>query len=294
MAANNGNALDVSQLRCTFSIVKSMDTEPNQSQVSIYNLAATTENTMVQSNHRIFVEAGYEGDQYGLIYTGRVIQPLRSKEDGTTYKLTLISLDGDQFANQTFVNTSLARGQDAASIIKACIAESGNAIDRGAISEGLTTAKLSRGKVMFGQPQDYLRQLAKSQNTILYLNDNQVNFVKASDLPAGQVIELNPGSGLIGEVTQNEDGISAKSLLNPRININTLVHVSNQFITGAQVQTGKEAKQAIPLPGGGVYKVVKLTHTGDTRGDDWYTEIECVAQPGYIPSMSAGAENYVF
>ena len=293
VAANDGNALDVSQLRCVFKINKSMDADPNYSEVAIFNLATGAENTMVKSGHRVFVEAGYEGDQYGLIFQGNVVQPVRSKEGGTTYKLTLYSLDGDGFANNSFVSTSLARGQDAQAILGVCLSEAGDTIERGIISEGLSSAKLSRGKVFFGQPQDYLRQLAKSQNTVLFLNDGQVNFVKATDLPPGEVIELNPSSGLVGEVTQNEDGILVKSLLNPRININTLIHISGEYVNDFQVQKG-QAVNTQRLPGGGVYKVIKLTHTGDTRGNDWYTDMECIAQPGYAPSLIAGGENYIF
>ena len=291
VAADDGNALDVSQLRCSFRITKAMDAEPNYSETSIFNLAIGTENALVQSGQRIFIEAGYEGDQYGLIYKGRVIQPIRSKEEGTTYRLTLISLDGDDFANNAFVSTCLTRGQNAQSVLGACIADAGSVIERGAISEGLSGVKLSRGKVMFGQPQEYLRQLAKSQNAIYYLNDGQVNFIKAADLPPGEIMELNPGSGLIGEVTQNEDGVTVRSLLNPRINLNTLIHVGGEYVTSARVQKDKQAQA---LPGGGVYKVIKLTHTGDTRGNDWYTEMECLAQPGYVPSMHTGGDNYVF
>jgi hypothetical protein len=144
---------------------------------------------------------------------------------------------------------------------------------------------------LFGQPQDYLRQLAKSQNAIYYVNDGQVNFIKATDPPSGEIVELNPSSGLVGEVTQNEDGIAAKCLLNPRININSRVHIDQSYITRSPAQAGASQR---PLAGAGVYRVIKLTHSGDTRGTDWYTSLECVAQPGYAPSMVESGDNYVF
>ena len=39
---NSGNGLDVSQLRCTFNVEKSMTETPNYSEVTLYNLSAQT------------------------------------------------------------------------------------------------------------------------------------------------------------------------------------------------------------------------------------------------------------
>ena len=33
----------------------------------------------------------------------------------------------------------------------------------------------------------------------------------------------------------------------------------------------------------GIYKVAKLTHRGDTRGNEWYTEITGIITQGMIP-----------
>ena len=58
---DKGNGFDVSQLRCTFSIVKTILMEPNTSEIIIYNLNAQTENNIELYGTRVTVEAGYEG-----------------------------------------------------------------------------------------------------------------------------------------------------------------------------------------------------------------------------------------
>lgn len=279
---NNDVALDVSKLRCTFRITKTLALETNYCEVSIYNLNANTENSIIAEGNRIILEAGYEGEQYGLIFDGDVLQPIREKEDGVTYKLTLISLDGDRFLNAGIVNFTLARGQTARNIVEECTARAENPSELGSISESLSGAKLTRGKVFFGLAKDYLRQLAQSENSTFYVNDNKVNIIRASDLPEGEIIDLSPQSGLIGTPTQTEYGVAAKCLLNPRINLNTLVHIDNSLVRERQQQIGQIVRN---LDGDGIYRVIKITHSGDTRGDEWYTEIETVTQAGFLPNM---------
>jgi len=90
-------ALDVSQLRVTFNSVKTMQLEPQFSEIVIYNLSPQSENTIIEEGFRVTIEAGYEGSQYGLVFDGDVVQAIRNKEDGTTYMLTLVAADADRW-----------------------------------------------------------------------------------------------------------------------------------------------------------------------------------------------------
>lgn len=281
---NDGTALDVSELKCSFKIVKTIAMEPNYSEISIYNLSAETENSIIREGNRVVVEAGYEGSQYGLIFDGTILQPIREKEDGVTFKLTLIGLDGDRFLNFGIGSFSLARGITPQRIVEACASQASNPIEIGSISEGLRNQQLTRGKVVFGLAGDYLRQLAQSENATFYVNDNKVNIIKASDVDLDGMIELSPSSGLVGVPSQNEYGVTAKCLLNPRINLNTMVHIDNQLVRTMQQNIGQPVRG---LDNDGIYRVIKITHSGDTRDNEWYTEIETVTQNGYLPSMIA-------
>lgn len=280
VGVGDNKALDVSQLRCTFRIEKSMTEEPNLSDVTIYNLSAETENSIIVSGNDIVVEAGYEGEQYGMIFTGNVVQPIRSKEDGVTYVLQLISQDGDKFLNGGIISTSFRKGQTQRTVANELTNKASNPAQTGAISSDLDNVKLARGKVVFGLSRDYLRQISKSQDAVFYVNDGVVNIVKATDLPPGEIFSLGPDSGLIGTPEQTENGIKGKCLLNPRINLNSLIHIDNSLVRMQKAQAGQTARQ---LDSDGVYRVIKLIHTGDTRGDDWYTEFEAIAQAGSVP-----------
>ncbi|MFC3768355.1 phage protein [Paenibacillus sp. GCM10012303] len=282
----NGAALDVSQLRCTFKIQKTILQQPNYSEIAIYNLSPDTENSLIREGNRIIIEAGYEGEQYGLIFDGDVIQPIRDKEDGVTYRLTLYALDGDRFSTQGFVGFSMVKGQTSRSVVENIVSQAQIPSQLGSISDGFTNSELTRGKVVFGLAKDYLRQLAQTQEASFYVEDGKVNIVRATDLPEGEIFDLSPASGLIGVPAQSEHGVTFKCLLNPRIKINSLVHIDNTLIREQVYQQGQVVRG---LDNDGVYRVIGITYKGDTRGDDWECECQCVSQAGLMPSMMSTA-----
>lgn len=289
----SGVALDVSQLRCTFKVYKTILMQPNLSEVTIYNLNANTENAIISEGNEIIIEAGYEGNsQYGIIFRGQIIQPIRDKEDGHTYKLTLTSLDGDAFMNWGVMNVTYTKGQTKRAIVEDIVNKASNPAKFGSISENFDTQQLTRGKVVFGLARDYLRQIAQSQQASFYVEDGKVNIVKADDMPSDEAIELNAKSGLVGSPAQSEYGITFKCLLNPRIKLGTFVHIDNRLIKETQItpvliQPNQKANAQIirVLDGDGLYKVISINHIGDTRGDDFYTECVTISQRGLVPDL---------
>jgi len=277
-------ALDVSQLRVTFNCAKTMQLEPQFSEIVIYNLSPKSENLIIQEGFRITVEAGYEGSQYGLIFDGTVVQPIRNKEDGTTYTLTLVAADADRWMSYSISNFSMVRGQNSRNVVDGLASKATIPSELGNISDSLSTSKLTRGKVIFGLTRDYIRQIALSENATSYIEGGKINIVKADDIPEGEILDISSESGLIGVPTQSDYGVTIRCLLNPRIKCNMLVHVDNSLVRAQQFEQGQ---QVYALDQDGIYKVIQITIIGDTRGNDWYTEIETVTQAGKLPAMIA-------
>lgn len=230
-----GNGIDVSQLRCTFNIVKTIQMQPNTSEITIYNLNAQTENSIMLYGSRVTVEAGYEGSQFGLIFDGDILQTIREKEDSTTYKLTILALDSDRAINFEIANYSIVRGQTARSIVNNMLSKAQYPVFLGSISDKLDSTALTRGKVMFGKTSDYLRQIAKTYSLQYYMDDGKLNLINMEDLPEGEAFELSPESGLIGTPQQTDYGISGQCLLNPQIKLNTLIHIDNSLVRAKQI-----------------------------------------------------------
>lgn len=251
----DNKAFDVSELRCSFEIVKSGYLEANQSTITIYNLNPNDENKLIKSGQRIIIEAGYNGDQYGKIFEGNVIQPLRSKENGVDYKLTLVSMDSDRYITYGLIGVSLTAQETARSAVDACVNRAGeiNGNNFGMQIGILADQRIDypRGKVMFGAPTQFLSQIAKSMNASYYNDDGTVNIVSPKELADDEILDLSPDTGLIGTPVQNEYGISCRCLLNPRMKINSLFRIDNSRITNMKYSQGNPIR---PLDSSGIYR----------------------------------------
>lgn len=283
-------ALDVSELHCKFRIEKIANQKPNLSECIIYNLSAESEKKIIEEGFRLVIEAGYEStfavkteakekqeeqkqySQYGKIFDGYIVQAIRDKEDGVTYSLTLMAADGDSYYTKEFFVAALPPSSDPRSIIEAITAgtESKTEIDR--ISEDISTQKLARPKIIFGEPKKYIEQIASDNNATTWIDNGKLNVVKFTDpLPKEMVVVVTPETGLIGTPSQTIDGVQFRHLMHPSIVLFGLVKIDNSIIRLNKAQYGQKTTQ---LDKDGEYTVARLTYIGDTRGNDWYVDVQ--------------------
>lgn len=293
VAKGDNTALDVSNLHCTFKIEKVCMQIANYAEIVIYNLSAGTEAEIIKEGDRVVVEAGYQGyitvnpdgtqkevpttKQYGKIFDGLIIQAIRDKEDNVNYKLTLVCMDGDDFLANNIIKMSIASGQNQRQQVEHIVSNATTPSEIGKISPDLNTQNLPRGKVFFGTPKQYLKNIANDNNAQFWVDDGQVYIAKPNDIPDGEALVLTPQTGLIGVPQQTQDGASFKCLLNPAIRLKSMVKIQNSMIRQIKQTIGQ-----LPtiLDKDGEYQVYKITITGDTRGTDWYTECEGVGRTG--------------
>lgn len=278
--------IDLSNLRCQFYCEKSTTDTPNYSQITVYNPSQATISA-VKAGDTVVLEAGYENGNYGMIFTGQIVQPMTNKEGGTDVALTLIVQDGDVYLNSTFTVKTVGKASTQADIVKACMS---NDISSGIINKKLSSAKLPRGRVLFGKSADYLRKIARGNQSQMYVEDGIIHIVAASDYDSKTAVELNPQTGLIGMPSQTDDGVSGQCLINPSIKLNTLIYINQRLITQQQVAEGETSYNKINADG--VYRIVKLVYEGDTHGDTWYCTFDAISQTGTKPTgLKSGETN---
>ena len=118
------------------------------------------------------------------------------------------------------------------------------------------------------------------------MENGTINLVSLSDYPEDEIINLDSTSGLIGSPQQTEDGVTFKCLLNPRIKINSTVHIDPTLIIERQYSDGSE--QGRILDQDGTYRIISLNIQGDTRGNDWYINCTSVSRSaGELPQLLA-------
>lgn len=278
VATAGGSGLDLSGLHIKFSIKKADAQTPNTAEIRVYNVAETTVARIRKEFSRVVLQAGYEAN-LGVIFDGNIKQARFGRENGTDTYIDIAAGDGDDAYNYAVVNTTLAAGASQRDQINAAASPmSERGVKPGYIGETGET-KLARGKVMYGMARDYMRQSAEASDTTWSIQDGKLQFVPNTGVLPNQAVVLNSKTGLVGQPEQTNDGIKARCLLNPMLKIGGKVQINEKDVAQAKLaDTSKDAQANKPadIAADGFYRLLVVEHSGDTRGNDWYSDLICL------------------
>lgn len=300
--------LDVSDLHVTFEVKQNALGQPAIAHVCVHNLNATAEGIILERGHALMIEAGY-APQYGVIFEGDIIQVFRNKENGVDYKLEMIAATAADFLGINYCRTSLAAGSTPRQIVETVASQSLAPIEVENISDNIVDTPLPRGKVIFGYPGDVLNDIAKGNDGFYQVTVNgKLEFRKYTDpIPEDKCLELTPWTGLVGTPEYTDEGINIKMLLNPNVQIHTLIKINNEWIQRKAIDLGnvtnpnlngggsKVADQNLVFDQDGEYEVYSLTHSGDTHSEEWFTSVVGIGRNGRtgLPIMVESAAQTV-
>lgn len=279
-----GAGLDLSQLHLKFSIHQWDLQTPNTATVRVYNLAEATAQQIQKEFTAVNLQVGYEGSGLGLLFAGTIVQIRRGRENATDTYVDIVAADGDEATNFAIVNTAIAAGSTFRDRINALTAAMG--LPQGHIAD-LPAATLPRGRTYYGMARDHLREASLGTDTKWSVQDAQIQLVPLGGFLPGEAVVLNSATGMIGLPEQAIDGIHVRCLINPKIKVGGRVQIDNKSVQQARLNLGVEgsAQNAfIPsIADDGFYRVVVAEHEGDTRGNDWYSNLICIAMNEAIP-----------
>ena len=278
VAGASGSGLDLSGLHVQFTVKKTDAQTPNTAQIRIFNIAPNTIAQIQREFTRVILQAGYESN-YGVIFDGNIKQVRSGKQNGVDTFLDIAAGDGDDAYNFAVVSTTLAAGATQADQINAAAQPmSERNIKPGYIGDTGNT-KLSRGKVMHGMSRDYLRQSAEVSDSSWSVQDGRLQVLPLTAVLPNQAVVLNSKTGLIGTPEQTNDGITAVALLNPLLKIGGKVKIDEASVQRALVPESRpddSANKPASLASDGFYRLLAVQIKGDTRGNDWYSELTCL------------------
>ena len=282
----SGNGLDLSALHIKFNVWSATTQSPKHAMIRIYNVADATAVALQQEFTQVFLQAGYDGS-YGQIFSGAIKQARKGRENATDTFVDIVAADSDQAYNWAVVNKTLAAGWSLTNYHLALM----QSMATYGVTAGYTTqfssVKLPRGKVIYGPARDHMRLLSQSAGAQWTIIDGKLQLVRVNDYIPGQTIVLTSATGMIGMPVQTVDGIVVKSLLNPNIVPGRQIQLDNASIQGAQISVDYTAVNYFPsTDADGFYKVYAVHQNGDTRGQDFYTDLICTAVNGTQPLSS--------
>jgi hypothetical protein len=291
--------MDLSQLRFRFEVRASDAETPNTATIRVYNASDNTAQTILAEYDTVTLQAGYENGNFGIIFQGDIKQFRTGRERNVDSYLDILAADGDEAYNFGVVNQSLAAGFTAPDELSTYAAALGIPVDINA--EGFLTAggivPSPRGKVMWGMARAHMRTLASKFDCRWSIQNGQVTLIPNTGYLPGKAVQINSASGMLGTPEQTDNGISIRCYLNPLIKIGQAVQINNKDINQTVVKQQffpSYTSQYYPatVTNDGFYRVLVAEHAGDTRGNDWYTELTCldidISSPAATSVLSHG------
>lgn len=275
-------AYDFSEHHIRFHITQKMNTIDTTSSIYIMNpnpkLAAEYEKSAY--GQKIILLIGY-GEELQTLFKGTVRQVIYARESPTDTYLCFKAGGIDKAKNYSFINKSIAAGSTQKEQRDVLLEEfKQNGAEAGYLDEP-EQFEMPRGKVYFGMTNDYMRQFGATNNlNIAYNNDQVFMTAKIPEWDKKKALIINANTGMVGLPQQSANGIYVTCLLNPNIITgHTIIKLNNESIVMPEYDLtyGKEEenswKTKAMQSGDGLYCVVSSEHSGDTRGNEWYTSV---------------------
>lgn len=313
------NAWEPDALRMTFAVETVFASSPWwHADISIYNLDSPDAQNILFGATWVILKAGFQTgpNLYSTIWSGPVLQTLFTRENVVDQKITFHCLAGPLVADQ-IVNFAIGPFASQAQLVARMAAEidlpdisTANGTLGQQASVALSAKRYPRGNTVFGTAAKLMNQIA-ADNFLQFFQDGKQAYISevgstktepdliySPPFPpnyTGQMLSLPAGTtqSIIGTPIQTQYGCTFTVLLDPRLKIQLpplLVELKRTQII-QMTRPDPSANSALPTPLSNDLKffVAKVRHIGDTRGNDWQTEVT-----GFSTTYSDNLLNGIF
>jgi hypothetical protein len=304
---------DPEALRVTFDVLQSTLPSPFwYADISVYNLNDPEMQNLLFNAAWITLEAGYQTgpSKSSIIWDGPVLQVIFDRENVVDLVMRFNCLAGPWLIEEQFVNLAMGPMSSQLQIVSKMIEQTnGNLSEQvSQKAQGMLGAKqYPRGKTVFGKVSKYIAQMSDDNFLNTWISSGNQQYMSelynpaisldpdltyAPPFPPG----TNPGSSsanvtrsIIGVPKQSSFGCIFTVLLDPRLKVQLpplLVKLDQTVIQQLKIQYGQVLT---PLDQSGLFVAAQIRHYGDTRGNDWHTEVT-----GYTRGYAQGLLDGVF
>ncbi len=297
--SKNRMAVDFSQFRVVFSVTNTLSGAPPTADIRIYNVSDDTVSRIKQEGQKVILQAGYE-ENNATIFQGDLVQRYKGTvtagEDlRLNSVLQIVARTNDKAHTYGMINTCLPAGANAGHLAKSIMDEYAKYGLKPGVLPDLPPARLTRGKVYYRPLKKALDDFCRTYGLQSCYYGDELGVVPVDKTFNEKPIVLNGKTGLIGTPVMSISGLKVKTLMRPEIKLNSTLQIANgdilyddtnkpQASSGTQEKKDTDKKDSGQQQAGknaadvnGLYKIVSITHKGDTRGNDWYMEMVCTA-----------------
>jgi hypothetical protein len=260
------DGLEVIGLRTQFKVEKGDGKEPNKCEVNVTNLAESTRSQMAKKHAKLVLQAGYD-TTIATIFSGdtRSIDHVKSGADWVTKAQ---AGDGERAYLFARANESFRAGTRVGDVIlhltRALGINPGNALEKASrLPSALQVYR--NGYVVNGKASAELDKVLHAAGLRWSIQDGALQILGDGESNKQQVIFLSPDSGLIDSPAHSAPD-KKKPGASTRLKVKAFLQPTLR--PGGRVAIDSRGTK-------GQFRIHKVTHTGDTSGGDWYTELEC-------------------
>lgn len=267
--------ITIENAKIQFEIIKSKNAKENTAKLEIYNLAPVTRKLITEQEALVRIFAGYSQNK-GLIEIGQGdISKIKHNRDKTEVVTEIYMAEGLRIIrdNPISIGFSSKSKLKLADVLDTLRTKSNNKYSFRLIDVD-DSKTIDNGYSDLGSLDQILNNLAiqfgfgwSVQNGIITIKGTKKSL-------SSEIMLLTPKNGLIlhpesvkqvsrrlekSSITKQERKInSVQALLQPHLQVNDIIAIQSQDLNGK-------------------YEIQKITHKGDTRGNDWYSDMEVIS-----------------
>jgi hypothetical protein len=258
------NAVIVEDLRVQFQIEKSLGKEPNTCSVTIHNLAERTRAETIQKPLHVRLDAGY-GEDPKRLFAGDLIWG-HSRKPELNWLTTMQLGDGARAYKHARARRSFKAGTSVNTVLKDLAGTMGLKVPTNVAGAKEFAKQFTTGVSIEGPSRLELDRLVKVSGMGYSIQDGTLQILRDGEFAFVEAIPVSEDTGMIGtpefgapKDRKSKPVLTVRMLLEPRLRPGGAIELKARDIKG-------------------LFGIKRVTHTGDSRGRDWYSTVEAVAR----------------
>lgn len=265
----NENQIVIEDCKIRFEIIKSCKPQENNGRIEIHNLSLATRKLITASNSLVKLFAGYANNK-GLIEVGQGDISSVSNNRSKTETVTQIYInEGQERIKVNSVSLGFKGTVHLTEILNDFSKKTGLTFKTIGVDNSIV---VQNGYAAIGAPNIVLDELALSFKFTWSVQNGIILIRGHEKLSSNELMLLTPKTGLILN-PETVKKVSRKLAKSPKplpqniYNVQALLQPQLQVYDVIAVESSELQ---------GRFQILKISHTGDTRGNDWYSDMEVV------------------
>lgn len=282
-----GDVIQITDGECDFSCIRDSTKQPNEADLTLWGITASTQNRIAVSGSTFSVAAGYEDEGLLTLFQGELVSAVTVKP-AEVYGLRIKMYEGLIPYRASVTARSFKKGTKLADAVRGVAADMGLGCQ---ISEGAQSLVLARDLSGVSLSRDVLTGLCSPVNAVWHIQ-YQTLIVTAGDAKSNGATLFSPDSGLLdvpalrlhtprrrkntsqhprkarkGVTTYHWPPKSSQADYgdNARRQVGTIEGLTWQSVLRGGVEIGETVRLESPSLGGWWVSVNKITHRFGTR-----------------------------